>query len=111
MQYPKNYERLVLLNLADTDEGADFRPLAAGVMSRSHNLQEKKPPRNFMTMTVVREMTALRQARHRLSGGIAQPATRGRIGSSTLLHTTQAAGRSSSSIGCRRARHGAAWGC
>lgn len=111
MQYPKNYERLVLLNLADADEGADFRPLAAGVMSRSHNLQEEAAAEFYDDDGPCAEMTALRQTRvidfqgHRATGDA------GRIGSLTSLHTTQAAGRSSLSTGCRRVRHGAAWGC
>lgn len=61
MQYPKNYERLVLLNIADADEGANFRPLAAGVMSRSHNLQEEAAAEFYDEDGPRPEMTALRQ--------------------------------------------------
>ena len=61
MQYPKNYERLVLLNIADADEGANFRPLAAGVMSRSHNLQEEAAAEFYDEDGPCPEMTALRQ--------------------------------------------------
>lgn len=78
MQYPKNYERLVLLNLADADEGADFRPLAAGVMSRSHNLQEEAAAEFYDDDGPCAEMTALRQTRvidfqgHRATGDAGQ---------------------------------------
>ena len=81
MQYPKNYERLVLLNLADADEGADFRPLAAGVMSRSHNLQEEAAAEFYDDDGPCAEMTALRQTRvidfqgHRATGDAGQDRT------------------------------------
>ena len=78
MQYPKNYERLVLLNIADADEGANFRPLAAGVMSRSHNLQEEAAAEFYDEDGPRPEMTALRQTYviefqgHRASGDAGQ---------------------------------------